>query len=355
MIFNQTKQIFKQHTAVLGLLMVGGLWLSSCSSDDNDVYPDASDEIRVSLRQGISTRAVGDYRNWNSTTDPTTMGVMAFTEGSLGSYIYNNVSFAAPDGGTGAWTTTSEKAKWSTYSDATSFDFFAYMPHSANASLSNAGSVYTLSIRKVPGAVTSKPYLIATLPVHYTSAYGHTAPVPMQMDQVMTRFDFQFKLGEAMSNLRTYRITSVKMADVPATATVNQPYTFSSSWTKGDMTLTDISHSKMEVELTSSPGIAIGYNNEPSNYKTFPGSVYMLPFNLSENAPKIIVSYDVYDEDGLKVDEREREIVLNATNFGALGTIQSAHYNTVKIQIVPNMLHILSDADQTTAGYLVVG
>lgn len=331
--------------------LLGCIAIASCSSDGGVVFPDGSDEINISLGKGISTRT---YRDWRADTDPTTMGVIAFTNGTPSTYIYNNVEFSAPAEGT-VWT-TANKAKWSTYSNATALDFFGYMPHqSTGATVSKSGSTYTLTLQNVPG-ISTQPYLVSTTPVHYTSALGNLTPVQMQMDQLMTAFKFQFQLGEEMSNLRTFKITNVKMSNVLTSANVSQTYTFNAgSWTKGVETVHPASDHHASAEITSAEGIKIGYNNNPTEAKVFPGMLYMLPYDLSAVAPKIEVTYDVYDQDGYKTRSTTSEIELNKENFSTLTSVQTAHKNIINIKIVPTSLHVLSDADQSTSGYLVVG
>lgn len=326
--------------------------MASCTSEVGDILPDGSREINVSLSKGISTRAVG-YRDWSATTDPSTMGVIAFTDGTPNLYIYNNTQFSAPAEGD-AWSiTTGTKAKWNDYTSATALDFFGYMPYQAGAMVSKSDNTYTLTLPNVPG-VSDTPYLVSTTPVRYVSALGNLTPVPFQMDQLMTAFEFQFALG-TMGNLRTFKITRVQMSHIITSATVSQVYTLTAgTWSKGDVTIHPASDHHASAEVTSTEGIKIGYNNS-SEYVTFPGMLYTIPYDLSTVAPKIDVTYDVYDQDGYKTRTATNEIELNATNFGTIGTVQSAHKNIIKIKIVPTKLHILSDADQSTSGYLIVG
>lgn len=327
--------------------------LASCTKDGvQDVYPDGIDEIRISVGHGISTRAAEVYRAWSATTDPTTMGVIAFTNGTPNPYIYNNVEFTAPTKGT-VWT-TAQKAYWRNYGDATALDFFACMPYVAGTTVTQSSNTYTLTLTDVPGA-SDKPYLVATTPVHYASAFGNVTPVQFQMDQLMTAFEFQFALGADMGGLRTFRITSVQMSHITTSATVTQAYTFTDgAWAKGTTTIHGASDHHAEARVTSTEGIKIGYNNS-SEYVTFPGMLYTIPYDLTTVVPKIDVTYDVYDQDGYKTRTATNEIELNDTNFGTIGTVQSAHKNIIKIKIVPTKLHILSDADQSTSGYLIVG
>lgn len=335
---------------------MGAAALAGCSSDVPEVYPEGSDEIRISLSKGISTRAADGYRDWDENTDPQTLGVIAYTDENPqpGTYIYNNVSFSAPAEGTVWDITAGTKAKWSDFATATAFDFFGYMPHMENATVGKSGNTYTLTLAGVPG-ISTEPYVVATTPVHYTSAFGHLTPVPFQMDQLMTAFEFQFALGATMSGLRTFKITKVQLSHVLTSATVSQVYTLTAgTWAKGDVTLHPASNHTAEAALTSAEGIKIGYNNT-SDYVAFPGMLYMIPYDLTAVAPRIEVTYDVYDQDGYKTRSATSEIVLNTTNFSALGTVESAHKNVVQIKIVPDQLHTLSDADQSTSGYLVVG
>lgn len=343
----------------ISLFATAALLLTSCTSEMPEVYPNGSDEIRISLGNGIASRAAVGYRDYDANTDPTTMGVIAFTNGTPDPYIYNNVSFSAPTSGTGAWDiTTGTKAKWSEYYKATALDFFAYMPYQEKgATVSKSENTYTLTLTNVPG-ISDKPYLVATTPVHYTTAYGNVTPVQMQMDHLMTAFEFQFELGEAMSALRTFKITKVKMSEIPVTATVAQAYNFNGTWTKDAETISEVATSKTSKEVSSTEGLKIGYNN--TGVQTFPAMLYMLPFTIGEGnvTPKIEVTYDVYDQDGYATRNVKNTILLNAANFGTTlgtGATAAAKKNTIKIKIVPTKLHILSDADQSTAGYLVVG
>lgn len=330
------------------------LLMASCSGEIPEVLPDGSSEINVSVGRGIATRAADGYRDWSADTDPATLGVIAFTDGNPSSHIYNNVSFSAPAAtSTGAWDIAggSQKAKWKDYTSATALDFIGYMPYQASATISKSESTYTLTLQNVPG-ISTKPYLVSTTPVHYASALGNMTPVPLQMDQLMTAFEFQFALDENMSDLRTFVITKVKMSEVPASATVAQTYSFNGTWTKGSETISAIATGKTEA---IAEGVAeIGYRPSPTDFVPFPTMLYMLPFDLSGVTPKIEVTYDVYDEDGYKTRNATSTILLNSENFGSIGIVESAHKNIINIKIVPNQLHILSDADQRIGGYLVV-
>ncbi|MCQ2220814.1 MAG: hypothetical protein MJZ12_05440 [Prevotella sp.] len=331
---------------------------AGCSSDVAEVYPDGSDEIRISMGRSFSLLADPEsgYRSWNRTIDPTTMGVIATTNSES---IFNNASFSAPaQESETEWIANDGKKKyWLDYSSATSLDFFAYMPHIAGATLDGTGSSRTLTLPGVPGILgtSEKPYLVIASPLHFSSAYGNTSSLALKMDQLMTCLCFQFMLGADMSTLRTFKITKVKVSEIPASATVKQTYTFDGSWTKGSMTLKSVSADKTYTEITNTDGIRIGYNNNPSKFTVYPGNFYMLPFDFSQVTPQIDVTYDVYDEDGYKTRSAVSTILLNKTNFPTLSQMQSAHRIPIKIKIVPDNLYILSDADQSIAGYLVVG
>lgn len=334
------------HFALAGVLLAA----AGCTSDVAEVYPDGSNEIRISMGKSFSSDP-GDYRGWDKNIDPHTMGVIATTNSES---IFSNALFNAPEEGS-VWTTAVDKKYWLDYSSATSLDFFAYMPHIAGATLDGTGTSRTLTLPGVPG-ISTLPYLAIASPLHFSSAYGNTSPLQIKMDQLMACIYFQFQLGEAMSNLRTFKITNVKVSEIPASATVMQAYTFADgSWSKGDMAFDNISSGNTFAEIANTEGIKIGYNN-PSGFTEYPGNFYMLPFSFVSVTPKIEVTYDVYDQDGYKTRSLTSTILLNEANFGAtLGTLQTAHRTPVKIKIVPNKLHILSDADQSIAGYLVVG
>lgn len=359
MINNIINQLARQIALPLGgaICLV---CLMACSSDLPEVYPVKNDEITMSISQGISSRASDGYRDWSADIDPTQMGVIAFTNaGSPASPdIFNNVLFSAPQtqGGT-IWTTAEDYRKhWSDYGSATSFDFFAYMPYMTGVTLTKSDDTYVLTIPGVPG-ISTKPYLVATLPKHYANNQ-ETDPVPLQFDQLMTAFEFRFKLGPDMSTLRTFKITKIKMTgggiNVPTTATIKQFYTLTSpgGWTKGITETIDPTGSQTSVELTSSA--EIGYRPNPTDYVSA-GTIYLLPFHLSGESPIIEVTYDVYDQDGYKTRTQTSTIKLTDTGVtGSLATAIAGHKNILRVSIVPSSLKVLSDADQSVSGYLVV-
>lgn len=329
--------------------------MASCTSEVGDILPDGSREINVSLSKGVSTRAADGYRDWSATTDPSTMGVIAFTDGTPNPYIYNNTQFSAPTEGDAWEIRTGTKAKWNDYTSATALDFFGYMPYISGATVSKSDNTYTLTLPNVPG-VSDTPYLVSTTPVRYASALGNLTPVPFQMDQLMTAFEFQFALGTDMGNLRTFKITRVQMSHIITSASVSQVYTLTAgTWSKGDVTIHPASDHHASAEVTGDIRVGYANGNDETAFVPFPKMLYMLPYDLSTVAPRINVTYEVYDQDGYKTRSTTSEIELNATNFGTIGTVQSAHKNIIKIKIVPTKLHILSDADQSTSGYLIVG
>lgn len=359
------KQLTKQLVLPLGSAICF-VCITSCSSGLAEVYPDQGDEIKMSVHKGISSRAEGDYRNWDSALDPSTMGVIAFTnQGGTPANpdVFANACFNAPSQGGTIWT-TAEQQLWSSYSDK-SLDFFAYMPHKdRGVSLSQSGTTYTLTLQDVPG-ISSEPYLVAHIPVHYGTDSPKTGAVSLQFDQLMTAFEFQFMLGDDMSALRTFKITKVEMSGVPATATVKQDYSFASTtWSKGTTDISGISStsSSAYVQANEESAIKVGYPDNSQQFKSFPKNLYMLPFKLVDDGgnailtPTIYVTYDVYDQDGYKTRSAIRSsILLSKTNFTAIANPSAAAKRLIQIKIVPNSLKVLSDADQSTSGYLVVG
>lgn len=376
------------------------LALVGCSNED--FLTTASDETKVmsfSIGSGISelkSKAPAEgYRAWQ-TGDPTTFGAYGIYNQNIDSkaQLFDNQLVSTTDGTT--WTYSPLKF-WAGYTWCESFDFFGYMPKMATddsdpeeprngVKLEKDGNEYTLSFpvelaNSVTSDVATAP-LICAAPVHKTKV-GET--INFQMDQVLTGFNLKFTLGTEMSDLRDFVIKEVKItgaADVlPYKGLVSRTYTYNPSagtWTAGDVTWSNIEKKGSAIDYSvpyvnngsaeesttimyddEERTLRIGYTNrEVTTTGKWGADFFAIP--SAEFKPYISVKYDVQvmNEDGTYTTTREN--ITNTIQFydgyfsaytegGAVDKL-----NTITVQIVPQFLYVLADADQRI-GQLVVG
>lgn len=277
----------------------------------------------------------------------------------------SNTAWASP---ASKWTYTPAKY-WADYTSFNSFDFFAFMPYNASATVKcTAANQYTLSApvtmsEGYAADLTAAP-LICKVPIHKDITGDE---IQLQMDQTLMGVKLDFKLGEKMNNVRDFKITSVKISGKVYTAgTVSRTYTFNEgAWTAGNIswsntTSTNITEDAQKIVVPGDAGyLLVNQHADWQEWSTNP--IYLIP-NTSfiegeeDFAPKIEVEYDCIVDidgngDGVKSETRKgvsSSIIYNATNFpnkytgdgGMLGTI-----TTIGIKIVPRFLYSLADDD----------
>lgn len=370
------KKIFPK----LLLSCLAGIMLSACQNDGNLPlqYPDEYGTIQfaVGTETPVVTRSYSDYTPSNH---PTTMGVYGFA--SLGTIsdaefstsdlrIFDNQQTTYADS---KWSYTPLKY-WADYSNATDFDFFAYMPYNAKASLTKAASrkEYTLSVPVTLSdpLVKEETALICNVPQHITAI---EQKIPFALDQTLTGFSFSFKLGDKMSAIRHFEVKSVQLYGdgFPTNAqnTVSRTYTYSgSSWSAGAITWsTPATSTKAENEAFDIPYVNnksndddTNYDNENhtmivnnSGYRKWGATYYTIPGIVF--TPTIKVVYDVvYEDESHHVVTRQGvpgRITLIHTNFPSYTSDKTGlpgHIYNVQIQIVPTYLYTMADADQAS-------
>jgi hypothetical protein len=260
--------------------------------------------------------------------------------------------------------------------------------------LEKAGNEYTLSFpveleNSVTSDVATTP-LICAAPVHKTRV-GET--INFQMDQVLTGFNLEFQLGTEMSDLRDFLIKEVKItgaADVlPYKGLVSRTYTYDPSagtWTAGNVTWSksNIEKNPSAIDYTvpyvnngsAEKGTAVMYKDVDDTYNSGNGTLRIGYTNRAitttgkwgadffaipsaDFKPNISVKYDVQvmNEDGTYTTTRENitntiqfsdSFFTSYTEGGAVGKL-----NKITVQIIPDYLYVLADADQRN-GYLIV-
>lgn len=361
------------------------LALVGCSNED--FLTTQSDEAKVmsfSIGSGIeltSKAPAEGYRDWK-TGDPTSFGAYGIYNRNMTTKLFDNQEVTRSDS---KWTYTPLKY-WADYTWCETFDFFGYMPYKEEDVSFTQGTgadenKYTLSFPVTLGdAVTSTASevpLICHAPVHKT-VVGDV--INYEMDQVLTGFSLKFMLGEKMTQIRDFVIKEVKIKgaadEMPYSGTVSRTYTYDpskDSWTSGDVTWTGVTK-KTEATTFAVPFVDHGNGSATDAYDStaktlrlgysFPNAISQWgnPFYAIPSAdfhPDIEVKYDVTVKDENDTYITTRENITSTINFTegyfkaytAAGAV--AKVNPIVVQIVPDYLYVLADADQR-ASWLIV-
>ena len=365
------------------------LALVGCSNDD--FLTTQSDEAKVGSfsidtdMPKIVSKAAAGYRDW-TTNDPQSFGAFGMYDRDFAKIneLFNNKEVTW-DAGEGKWTYTPAKY-WAHFIEHNTFDFFGYMPYNVDAALTPGGegheNEYTLSVPvSFTKAVLSDDDvenipLICHLPVHKTKI-GDV--INYEMDQVLTGFNLQFKMGEEMAKLRDFVIKEVKVTGaantLPKGGNVSRTYTYNASagtWSAGAVAWSSLTKETSVVEHTVpfvdngggagndpydaiNKTLRVGYSfkNQTSQWGA---NFYTIP--SADFTPTISVKYDVtvYDEDGNFIETREditSTIEFSSGYFTdyASGSVGKIH--PIVVQIVPSYLYVMADADQRASWIIV--
>lgn len=378
----------KRYNIQYLLALIFTLALVGCSNDDflttqSDEAKVVSFSIGTDMPQVVS-KARDGYRDW-TTDDPTSFGAFGMYDRNFANIdkLFSNQQVNWDDVNE-KWTYSPAKY-WADYTWCQTFDFFGYMPYVADATLTQGGvgseNEYTLSFPvTLDDAVTSDVAtvpLICAAPVHKT-VVGDV--INYEMDQVLTGFSLKFMLGTKMTALRDFVIKEVKIKgaanEMPYSGTVSRTYTYdpsNDSWSSGDVTWTGITNSTTATEFTvpfvdhdgdktiyDNSTLRIGYSDPVetvADARQWGNPFYAIPSEFFN--PTIEVKYDVTvkDENGTYITTRSNIVSTikfkddNFTTYTAAGAV--AKVNPIVVQIVPNYLYVLADADQRL-GYLVI-
>lgn len=379
----------KRYNIQYLLALMFTLALVGCSNED--FLTTQSDETRVmSFSVGtdmpkITSKAADGYRDW-ADGDPTSIGAFGYYDNdySKTAVFFNNTNVTW-DSGEGKWTYTPLKY-WADYTWCKSFDFFGYMPYNADATLTQGtgddANKYTLSFRvEFSDAVVSVANkanipLICHLPIHKT-VVGEV--IDYQMDQVLTGFNLQFKMGEQMSELRDFVIKEVKVTGAASTlakaGTVSRTYTYNASagtWSAGSVMWSSLTKKAEAVEYpvpfvdhgdgaaddpydATNSTLRVGYSFKDVTSQ-WGSNFYAIP--SAEFTPTITVKYDVTvrDEAGNYITTRENitsTVQFSSGYFDNYAVGQTGKVNSIIVQIVPDYLYVLADADQRASWIIV--
>lgn len=351
--------------------------LSACDSSDMPIqHADSYGYITFSAQsQKILTRT-NPYEAYNPERHPATMGVFGYQDNEAAEPIFRNET-ATYNASTQSWPTTTQK-RWADYPNASSFNFFAYMPHTEGATLKrtlNGTGIlsfpFSMENATAPVIFDRKAApIICALPISKgaITTENEDRVINLKFDQTLTGYSLSFRLDAKMNAIRHFRIHSVTLSGNLATScTITRSYTWndaSNSWNASDIGWSEVHRapfvdtpipykgygSKAYDDATQTAIVTSeGYTQWGSDFFTIPDADF---------TPKIKVTYDVelIAEDGTTVVTRKNAtsvITLNKDNFGNLTTGKTAMINPIRILIQPRYLYVLADQDAYT-GHLLI-
>ena len=322
--------------------------LTACESNDLPIqHADSYRYITFAARtQKMTTRANDRYESYDPVQrmHPLNMGVFGYYNFATHSFettgtetggknhaIFDNIRVDY-DTLTKTWSTKEEK-RWDAYPDS-NFDFFGYMPHSTEATLSK------------PSA-TERTYLL-TIPFSMPEVNGNPSPI--------------------LAAIRYFRIKGVKIygKGLATEGNVSRSYTWSNNeWTAKAIQWSDLK----KVNITEENAIKLAKNSETpftpeykeymdiddSKYHRWGTTFYAIAD--ASFVPTIAVTYDVIlkDEKGETVTRKDvtSTIILGNKYFETLNPAQTAAIYNINILIQPRYLYVLADQDAYT-GHLLI-
>lgn len=379
--------------------------LTACESNDLPIqHADSYRYITFAARtQKMTTRADDRYESYDPVLrmHPQNMGVFGYYNFATHSFettgtetggknhaIFDNIQVDY-DTSTKTWSPKEEK-RWDAYQNS-NFDFFGYMPHSTEATLSKPSateSTYLLTIpfsmpevNGNPSPILAQKYLgqapiICAKPEHKGSiaAGGSDATfgrvVTFLFDQTLTGYNLNFQLDKKMNAIRHFRIKGVKIygKGLATEGNVSRSYT----WSNNEWTAKAIQWSNLKkVNITEEKAIQLAkdknsktpFTPEDKEYMDIDDSKYHrwgTTFYAIADAsfvPTIAVTYDVIlkDEKGETVTRKDvtSTIILGNKYFETLNPAQTAAIYNINILIQPRYLYVLADQDAYT-GHLLI-
>ena len=377
--------------------------LTACESNDLPIqHADSYRYITFAARtQKMTTRADDRYESYDPVLrmHPQDMGVFGYYDFASHSFettgtetggknhaIFDNIQVDY-DTSTKTWSTKEEK-RWDAYPDS-NFDFFGYMPHSTEATLSKPSateSTYLLTIPFSMPTINGNPSpilaqkdlrqapIICAKPEHKgsTTAGGSDATfervVTFLFDQTLTGYNLNFQLDQKMNAIRYFRIKGVKIygKGLATGGNVSRSYTWSNNeWTAKAIQWSDLK----KVNITEENAIKLAKNSETpftpeykeymdiddSKYHRWGTTFYAIAD--ASFVPTIAVTYDVIlkDEKGKTVTRQDvtSTIILGNKYFETLNPAQTAAIYNINILIQPRYLYVLADQDAYT-GHLLI-
>lgn len=373
--------------------------LTACESNDLPIqHADSYRYITFAARtQKMTTRADDRYESYDPVQrmHPLNMGVFGYYNFATHSFettgtetggknhaIFDNIQVDYSTS-TKTWSPKEEK-RWDAYPDS-NFDFFGYMPHSTEATLSKPSateSTYLLTIPfSMPSPILAQKDLrlapiICAKPEHKgsTTAGGSDATfgrvVTFLFDQTLTGYNLNFQLDQKMNAIRHFRIKGVKIygKGLATEGNVSRSYTWSNNeWTAKaiqwnnlkKVNITEENAIKLARDENSEKPFTPGDNEsmdiDDSKYHRWGTTFYAIAD--ASFVPTIAVTYDVILKDEKEETVTRKDvtstIILGNKYFETLNPAQTAAIYNINILIQPRYLYVLADQDAYT-GHLLI-
>lgn len=354
--------------------------LVSCTSDIPVQHSDDYGYITFAVKAQQTQTRTNDYEAYDASKHPATMGVVGYAN-ALTETVFNN-DVATYNTATEVWTTNPQK-RWDAYKGKKTFDFFAYMPQTENATVTHneTDNTYTLSVpfTTTDGSATDedtttggilpdvkKAPILCALPAHRFDTDAETGQlifdrvIDLRFDQTLTGYRLLFTLGEKMGGIRKFVLKNVTVSGELATSgTVTRTYKLNNDeWTAQNIQWTNIERKNVETEIKkdADDNVTLTYDNNVV-YQQWGADFYAIPDD--KFTPTITVTYDVIftAEDGTTtVTTRENvtsTIMLNKSNFESLAKGGIGKINPIRILIEPRYLYVMADED-AYSGHLLI-
>lgn len=357
--------------------------MGGCTSDIPVQHSDDYGYITFAVKAQQPQTRTNDYEAYDASKHPATMGVVGYANGLTETVFNNDVATYNP--ATEIWTTNPQR-RWDTYKGKKTFDFFAYMPQTENATVTHneADNTYTLSVpfTTTDGSATDegtttggilldvkKAPILCALPAHRFDTDAETGQlifdrvIDLRFDQTLTGYRLLFTLGEKMSAIRSFVITKVTVSgELAASGTVTRTYKLNNDeWTAQNILWTNIERKNVEtkIEKNGDAGVTLTYAKDADGnviYQQWGTDFYAIPDD--KFTPTITVTYDVVltAEDGKKIVTRDgvtSTITLNKSNFKSFAKGGIGKINPIRILIEPRYLYVMADED-AWSGLLLV-
>lgn len=382
----------KQFLIIALIMLLASL--NACESPDMPIqYADNYDKIVFSVQSQKRLTRTNPYEAYDPQRHPETMGVFGYQDlaqcatltPTSGLTVQTNPIFfneiATYNASKQSWETSVMK-RWIDYPQATSFDFFAYMPQNASATLNRTDAdTYKLAFayahasnaEDAPILLNNKAApIICALPHNKTklNVENGNRVIDFKFDQTLTCYRLLFMLDKKMNAIRHFRVKRVTLSGKMATAcTISRSYIWNTTtqmWRATDISWTDMVRHDFSETPYPIPYKGYGTNAYDENsqtaivtaadYTQWGPDFYAIPD--AQFQPLITVTYDVEltAEDGKTVVTRKdvtSSITLNKNNFANLSTGKTAMINPIRILIQPRYLYVLADQDAYT-GHLLI-
>lgn len=373
--------------------------LTACESNDLPIqHADSYRYITFAARtQKMTTRADDRYESYDPVQrmHPKNMGVFGYYNFATHSFettgtetggknhaIFDNIQVEY-NTSTKTWSTKEEK-RWDAYPNS-NFDFFGYMPHSTEATLSKPSATESTYLLTIPFSMPSpilaqkdlrQAPIICAKPEHKgsTAAGGSDATfgrvVTFLFDQTLTGYNLNFQLDQKMNAIRHFRIKGVKIygKGLATEGNVSRSYTWSNNeWTAKaiqwnnlkKVNITEENAIKLARDENSEKPFTPGDNEsmdiDDSKYHRWGTTFYAIAD--ASFVPTIAVTYDVILKDEKEETVTRKDvtstIILGNKYFETLNPAQTAAIYNINILIQPRYLYVLADQDAYT-GHLLI-